>query len=472
MSLTKSTIWYSAGNLFSRFIGFILLPFYSHLIPKEAFARYALIMSAYAVLAAVYQGGIFSGFTKYFVEASDINARKKIFSSVFLVILISAAAFSLIITLFAAEIADLVTSSVYDNDLIIIAAWMLFFDTLYMTILHLLKTLELPGKVIIVTTFSAVINVLLNLYFVYIIHIGINGILLAQLISGGFALTILLPVIKEYYSGRFDKETIKSILYFSIPLLIAGILSTLVDVADRFILDALMDKEAVGIYSFSYRIAIVMNIFIISYRTAWTPLSIRLYNNNQNFSTYSGKSLNKLIGILFFIFIVVSLLVDDLFHLKIAGITFFSQEYEPGLVIIPFILAGYAFSGIISFYSVYPYVSGKSIHFLVTDAISFGVNIILNLLLIPVWGITGAAVATAISFLAGAIYLRIISDDIKIKYEYRDMSLIMFAGILFFGAGYYLKLPGLDILIIILYGFILVAVLKLKPVDFFFKKNL
>lgn len=466
MSLRKATIWYTAGNLFTRFIGFLLLPFYSHLIPAEDFARYSLVMSGYAIMAAVYQGGIFAGFSRYYLETEDRNSRGLIFTSVFKIILVTAVLLSVLITVLAPDIAELITSSSADRDLIMIAGWMLFFDTLFLTILHLLKTIELPGKVINISSFSAVINLILNIYFVYIIHLGIKGILLAQLISGAFAFIILLPVLKQNWVTGFDRQSVNKILLFSLPLLIAGILSTLVDVADRFILDSLKNKETVGVYSFAYRIGIVMNIFVISYRTAWTPVSIRLYSENRNFGSYAGKSFNKLLGVLLFVFLLVSLLSDDLFT-NISGMTLFSKEYEPGTAIIPFILIGYAFSGIISFYSLYPYVSGKSYHFLITDALTFIINILLNYLLIPVWGITGAALATTVSFISGALYLRIISSDIRINYEYRDMFLILFGGVLLFAIGYYLKLLAVDIMLITLYAFILSAVLKIrKAADF------
>lgn len=460
MNLAKSTFWYSAGNLFSRFIGFILLPLYSHLIPADDFAVYSLIMSAYAVLAAVYQGGLLSGFTKYFLESNDEYTRRRIFKSVFIFISVLAFLSSLLVTVFSSETAKLLTDSANRSDLIIIAAWMLFFDTLYMSILHLLKTLELPGKVVIVSSFSAVINLLLNLYFVYVLHLSIKGILLAQLFSGMFAFLILLPVLKNYLQARFHNEITKSILIFSFPLLIAGILSTMVDVADRFILDSLMDKDAVGIYSFSYRIGVIMNLLVISYRTAWTPLSIRLYNSGKSYSEYFGKSLNKLIALLMLMFITVSLLVDDLFNFRLFGINLLNEQYREGMDIIPFILAGYAFSAIISFYSVYPYVTGKSKYFLITDTICFILNIAINFLLIPIMGIVGAAIATLISYFAGALYLRTISRDLKINYNYNEMIVILFSGFLIFGIGYYLKIFIIDIILIVL--FILLSKVKLK----------
>ena len=462
MSLFKSTFWYSIGNLFSRFIGFILLPFYSHLIPVNDFANYALIMSSYAIMSAVYQGGLFAGFSKYYIENDDINAGKRLFTSVFNTIFIISLIISITITIFSKNVSSVILNSDKYSSLIVIAVWMLFFDTLFFTVLHLLKTQEISRKVVISTSFAAIMNFLLNLYFVFYLQINIKGILLAQLISGVLGFAIVLPVLSKNYLPGFDKDVLKKILWFSFPLLIAGIFSTLVDVIDRFILDHMLDKTAVGIYSFSYRIAMIMNVFVISFRTAWTPVSIRLYNSKVSFSKYFGTSFSRLVSFSILIILVVSLLIDDLFSFQIMGFEFFNPKYQPGIIIIPFVLLGYAFSGIVSFYSVYPYVTGKSRHFLISDVLTFVINVILNYLLIPVWGITGAAIATTLSFAVSVIYLRFISKEIKIIYQKKELAVIVLSGIVFFAIGYTQKILWLDILLILSYIFLVKIILNIK----------
>ncbi|MGE5430680.1 MAG: oligosaccharide flippase family protein [Syntrophomonadaceae bacterium] len=435
MSLLKSTAWYTFGNLFARSLGFILLPFYSNLIPAEDFGRYALLMSAYAVMSAVYQGGLFPGFSKYFLETDDENKRKKIFASCFSLILLTSLVITIISSFFSQKVSSLILGSPQYGRLVLLTAWMLFIDTVFLTVLHLLKTKEESKQVIYYTSLSAVFNLILNFFFVFYLRRGVEGIFLAQLFSGGVIVVIMAGVLKDNFSFRSDNAVLRSILIFSFPLLIAGILSTFVDVADRFILDHFMDKKLVGIYSFSYRIAMVMNIFVISFRTAWTPYSLRLLRKEKDYSILFGHSFTKLIAISLLMFLAVSLFIKDLFGFHLGGGTLFNAEYAPGLVIIPFILLGYMFSGLISFYSVYPYQSGKSYHFLISDLAAFIVNIGLNFILIPKYGILGAAAATMVSFFTGFIYLFVVSRPVKVVYQVKELLTLILYAVAFFLLG-------------------------------------
>ncbi|MGE5497095.1 MAG: oligosaccharide flippase family protein [Syntrophothermus sp.] len=460
MSLLKSTVLYSVVALFSRSLGFLLLPFYSNLISAEEFGIYSLIMSAYAVLSAVYQGGLFAGFSKYYVEAEEAQ-KKTVFSTLFILILLISFTFSYTATEFKTVLSGLLLQSVQYDRLIFIAAWMLFADTVFATMLHLLKTMEQADKATYYTAAMAFFNLLLNIIFVFYQRKGIEGILLAQLFSSSIVAAAMFPLFIENISIRINTAVLKKIILFSFPLLIAGIFSTLVDVVDRFLLDHYLSKTDVGIYSFSYRIAMIMNVFVISFGTAWTPYFLRMYKNEKSYSALFGKNLTKLVSISMMIFLAVALLTGDLFNIDMSGFKFINHSYLPGIVIIPFILTGYAIRGLIGFYSVYPYVSGKSYHFLVCDALAFAVNIGLNLLFIPIWGIKGAAAATMISFAAGLAYLFIISRSIRIVYQLRELGIVLISGLVLYLAAYYINSAAADIIAMVIYAIVVQRTLRI-----------
>lgn len=463
MSLFKSTAWYTLGNLFARSLGFILLPFYSNLIPAEDFGRYALLMSAYAVMSAVYQGGLFPGFSKYFMETTDEVKRKKIFTSCFLLIFLISFLITTLVSVFSQDVSSLILGNRGYGRLVVITAWMLFVDTIFLTVLHLLKTREESKQVIYYTSLSALFNLILNLFFVLYLRRGVEGIFLAQLFSGGVIVIIMAGVVKNNFRMTKGSPVLRSILIFSFPLLLAGILSTFVDVADRFILDHFLDKKMVGIYSFSYRIAMIMNIFVISFRTAWTPYSLRLLRQEEekSYAVLFGHSFTRLIAISLMIFLTVSLFIKDLFSFNIAGGNLFNAQYAPGIIIIPFILLGYIFSGLISFYSVYPYQSGKSYHFLVSDLLAFVVNVVLNFILIPRYCIMGAGIATMISFFAGFIYLYIVSRPIKIVYEAKELTSLLLYAAAFFLLGRLADSFWLNLLLVVAFTIVIQRTLNL-----------
>lgn len=462
MSLFKSTVWYTVGNLFSRSIGFILLPFYSNLIPTVDFADYSLVMSAYLVLSAVYQAGLHYSLTKYYLEAKDDNSRNNIFSTLFTLIIVWSLLLSTLFTLNAEGISNIILGSSGKTMLIIISVWMLFADTFFYTAVHLLKVLELSGKVAVYTAIYSVVNLLLNVLLVFIFKWNVTGILTAQIVSAVILSFIILPLLKQYYKPVFDFGLLPPMLLFSLPLLLSDLFSNMVDVIDRFILNHFLDKTAVGLYSFSYRVAMVMNVFVISFRTAWTPYSLRLFNEDKNYPEVFGKSMTKFVALSLLVFLMVSSLIDDAFRFSFFGFNIFNMRYEPGTVIIPFILLGYVLGGLASFYTIYPYVSGRSHHFLISEAIGFIVNFILNIILVPRFGIIGAAAATTLSLLAVLLYLIALSGKVKIKYQIKELFLISSAAFILFSLSKIINLLPVDILIILLFIIFIRKILNVR----------
>jgi O-antigen/teichoic acid export membrane protein len=458
MSLTRSVAWYTTGNIFIRAASFLLLPLYSNLITPAEFGVYSIIMSFYAVFSVLFQGGLHSALSKYYIEREEKN---EIFSVIMNIVILWGGVLLLLVLLFSSSVSSMLLGKADYAKLFRLITASLYMETIVFFILHLFKTKEQALRAVIYTSAGALMNIALNIHFVYVLNEGIEGIIRAQLYSSLLTLIILLPYFSSNYKfdlRKFFKTSFfKPLLLFSIPVFLSGIFSSLVDVADRFIINNLLGEEQTGLYSFAYRIALVMNIFVISFRTAFTPYSIRIYASGE----YRDKFGNVLLNLLAaggLIIIAVSFFADELFDINIAGISLFRDTYREGIVVLPFILTGYFFSAVMSFYSVYPYVSGKSFHFLFSDAISFMVNIIVNLALIPVAGIKGAALATLFAFLAGAAYLYTISSPrIKINYDQKRIAVLVLSTIVILLAGAYLDNLFTDIILFLIYVGIIIS---------------
>lgn len=449
-SLSKATVWYTIGNLFVRSVSFILLPLYSNLINTTEFGDYALIMSLYAIISVFYYSGLQSALSKFYLEENDETKRKELFSTILNAIAVTGFILTIIIFIVRGWISGILTGSYLYSDLIGMVFAALFFESIAYIIIHLLRTKELARRVVVYSAFSAAFNFILNIYLVYYLRQGIYGIILAQLITSIFLLVILLPFLKENYIRIFNPAQVKVIYIFAIPLIISGVLSYSVDVIDRFIIDHFLGTREVGIYSFSYRIAMIMNVFVLSLRSAWTPYSIKLYNEG-NYNVEFGKSFIKILAAGLLIFLIVSMFIDDLFNFHSGNFHLFDPAYRSGIKIIPVILLSYLLSAIVTYYSVYPYISGKSIHFLISDSIALIINIVLNFILIPVYGIMGAAFATFFSYFGCACYLLIISErKIKIKIEPMKIFLILFSIGLFYSISKLLNILLVDIILTII----------------------
>jgi O-antigen/teichoic acid export membrane protein len=461
-SLSGSVAWYGLGNLFVRSLSFILLPLYSNLISTTEFGNYSLLLSVYAVVQVFFQFGMFGALNKFYIAEKSENKKLLIFSSILNSIIIIALFLTLILWLLSSDISVIIFKSTDFKGLLTLTFVALFFETLGFYILTLLRTMELAKKVVAYSAVGAILNLILNIVFVYFLRLSVYGIILAQLISGIAILLILLPVIKDKYIFRIDKGILFVVIKFSLPLLLANLFMAGSNVADRFILNIYSGREQVGLYSFAYRIALIMGILIASFTTAWNPHSLNLYYSSDYKFTF-GKVLNKLVAVSCLLLLVVSFLAGYLFDIHIFGVSFFNSDYRAGIIIIPIIMIGYLFNGISSYYSVYPQVSNKSYHFMISELIAFLVNVLSNIILIPRFGIIGAALSTAIGFLCGASYLFTISrKEIKIEYHLKELSIIIIPALVFLLIGKSANSFMVDIILILLYLFILRFYAKIK----------
>jgi O-antigen/teichoic acid export membrane protein len=202
------------------------------------------------------------------------------------------------------------------------------------------------------------------------------------------------------------------------------------------------------------------------------PYSIKLYYDKLHYEKYGGI-LIKFISAAGLIFISVGLLSNELFTLRIGGYELFNSVYKDGLIILPFILGGYFLNGINSFFSVYPFVSDKTYHFIFSDGVGFIINVILNIILIPYYGILGAGIATLVSFAAVTSYLYILSSKhIDIIYQAKKVLGLLLIIILMTVAGILLDNIIIDIIFLSLFIYIVFFILKLKPSGLIFNKGI
>ncbi|GAB4300865.1 MAG: oligosaccharide flippase family protein [Ignavibacteriaceae bacterium] len=415
--LGKSTFWYSVGNIFSRSVGIVLLPFYSNFINTEDFGVYSLLMAIYAFASVFYQSSLQNSLLKFYSEADQPDMKRIIFSSTLNVIAVLGIFLTAAGIIFSAQFSDLVLGSKIHSRLVSIVFIILLIDNISFFYLQLLKTEERSGYASGLVIISSILNLILNILFVFIMRRGIEGILIAQLISGAVLVLIIVKPLFKLYLPVIDKQILSNSVRFAFPLVVAGLLTSAVDFIDRFIIDAFLGREEVGIYSFSYRIALVMNLFVISLRSAWIPYVLRVSGNPES-PLLLGKSFTKILSVCALIFLAVTLFTEDIFNLRIEGFDFINPEYKPGMDIIPLILISYTFSSLLTFYSAAPFITGKSYDFLYADLTGFLLNIIFNFILIPQIGITGAAAATLISYAGSAFHMYLISAKvIRIRYQ-------------------------------------------------------
>jgi O-antigen/teichoic acid export membrane protein len=210
----------------------------------------------------------------------------------------------------------------------------------------------------------------------------------------------------------------------------------LVQVIDVPILEKLTDLKTVGIYKANYKLGIFMMLFVNMFQYAWQPFFLQNAKDPKAKEMFS-KVLTYFTLVGSIILIILSLFISDISQIKVAGYSLIGEQYWSGLHIIPIVLLAYLINGMYVIFSAGIYIEEKSVYVPIITGSGALVNVVANFLLIPVWGITGAALATLASYLVMAIgYYYVTQKFFEVKYELKRIGHIFFAvlivGVLFY----------------------------------------
>lgn len=205
---------------------------------------------------------------------------------------------------------------------------------------------------------------------------------------------------------RFDgsQKVMNQLLLFGWPFVLHAVSGNLLMVADRFMLEAIIDQASVGTYTFAYAVGSSLSFVFASlvvyvepqiYRAAGEPeRATRWLNIFLAASTVGGLA----VGLPLIAFggpIAISLL---------------APEYGTAIEVIPIIVGAHLLTPIYLASSYRLTNQRKTTLIAVSSGVAAVVNVVLNVVLIPRYGITGAAIATFVSYLCLACIITLFSQ--------------------------------------------------------------
>ncbi len=412
----SDTIIYTIGSVFNRLLPFLLLPIYTLYFPPVEYGIFSLVYSFWFFVSVFYLYGMETAFQKYFLEAKEHDEKKKIYSSTLLLIFSSSVLFSLVIYFLADFISVKITGNIQNAFLIRLLAFILVADSLYRFPMILINSIQRSKLYSFVNSLAVILNVVVNIVLIIYYKMGIEAIFYSYLVSYTFLFIISFFCTIKYFILKIDPKTVVTLLKNAHLFLYYGIFLISIDLIDRFILEYFKGSAEVGIYSASYRIGIVMNLVITGFKVAWTPFFMNLKSDESNKEIFSKVFTYFCYGGLI-VFLFFSLFADDLVRLNVGGYTLLNEKYWSGLVIVPYILIAYLFSGLYMNLNVASFFSNKIKYLIISSAAGCVSNIALNFILIPRYSIIGAAISTMLSYMIMFIVLYYFSQKIyKIHY--------------------------------------------------------
>jgi O-antigen/teichoic acid export membrane protein len=414
--LTKDTALYGISTIVGRFLGFILVPFYTNVFSPTEFGIQSYIYAFLAFANIVYIYGMDAAFMKY--ATVNENDKKKVFSTGYLFVTITALFFSFILVLthsWLAEQADLVNYS----HILLYVIGILFLDSATLIPFSELRLERKAVKFATIRIINIIINVSLNFILILGFDYGIEAIFISNFVASLFSFLALLPTIYINIEWSIDKPYLKKMLFFGLTYLPASLASMIVQVIDVPLIRELTDEATLGIYRANYKLGIFMMLFVSMFHYAWQPFFLT-NAKEENAKKIFSKVLSLFLIFTSLIWIVLSLFINDFASFEfLPGRSLIGQQYLIGIYIVPIVLLAYIFHGLYINFIAGIYLEEKTKYLPLITGIGALLNIVSNIILVPIIGILGGAISTLLSYIAMAIGIFYVSQKYyKIDYEY------------------------------------------------------
>ena len=310
--------------------------------------------------------------------------------------------------------------------------------------------------------FSSLIKIISQLIFLILVlgmfFIGVKKVFYILVILVISRLVAMVASFKWISFGWFlpirtNKNILKKILFFYYPLMFRAISAYIINYVDLMVIKKYLLVSDVGIYSLSYNLMRFFGQTVMVVITVTGPILIGLWTEGRQdiIKTYLKRLTPQ--GIFFWsIVLTISILLLPFFVPIIFG-----EEFSPSVMSAQILLVGLVFNGIACFYSGV-LTAYKMVKLIAIVNISMAVlNLVGDVLLVPIMGIKGAAISSAISFSLGGIgYMYLGNKKLNIK-EVKSIIFFVPTAITFMGMLHNVNLFILCIVNVLIYYFILIT---------------
>ncbi|MCD6345886.1 MAG: polysaccharide biosynthesis C-terminal domain-containing protein, partial [Bacteroidales bacterium] len=387
----------------------ILTPFYTRIFINDT-ADYGSITELYAyvvILNVIITFGMETGFFRF---SQNQNIFRSVYTTAFLVVLFMAGLLVAGVHVFIKPLSNLIEYQ--DNWQYL--SWfsiIIALDCLSAIPFAKLRKEERAVRFTVIKISNIVINLILVFFFLliwpalfksnpdawysvwYNPDLGVGYVFLANLIT---SIIVFMLVSGELRSlgGPLKKSILIDMLRFSAPLVIVGIAGAINESADKILLkfwlpDSKNALAQVAQYGASYRIAVIMTLFVQMFRYAFEPFLFARGKNEGN--TIYVEIMNVFVGL------ALALFLFTVFYLDIIQ-NFLGKNYREGIEVVPIVLLANFFIGVFYNLSVWYKLKDLTKYAAILAIGGSVITLVLNAILIPKIGYIGSAWATLICY--------------------------------------------------------------------------
>ncbi len=460
--LASQTAYYGLSSVLGRMLNYALVPLHTRVLSNQQ--DYGVVGELFAYVTFLNILFLYGMETAFFRYASKSNEPSKVYNSIFSSVLVTSITLCALLYLASPSLLTYLslgnTTNLYRIEYLYLFIAIMGIDAITAIPFAKLRLENRPIKFAGVRIAVITINVLLNCYFLlfcpywksnhpdsiwvsfYTETDQVYYIFLAQFIA---TFSTLLFLYKEIIQAKLQwvwKE-MKPVYIFALPLLFGGLAGMTNETLDRILLKYYLPGTTeerlaqIGIYNAAYKLSIFMTLAIQAFRMAAEPFFFSI-NKNIDATIVYAKVMK------YFVLVCTVIFLGVVLHMNLLELIL-GNGYREGLGVVPVLLFANLFFGIYINLSIWYKISDKTIYGAYITLVGALLTIILNIILIPLFGYMGSAYATAICYISMAVICYAIGQKhYHVPYDVKAIAKYLLLMLLFYFSSVFFKILLID----------------------------
>jgi O-antigen/teichoic acid export membrane protein len=386
---------YGLGGIANQAVAILLVPIYARVLGTEGVGVTGVLNSIISLSLMLVGLALPQAFFRWYLrEASDHQERTHVLGTTLAIrIAASLAGFAVVLLAMLPLTALLYNGA--NLAVFALGAPIVLFDSFNGLPLSFLRAERRPRNYVVIAITRAVTGTVLILFLVVSLELGVIGVSLGSAIAAALSASIGAWVLWRAGVWRpiLDRDLSRAMLAFAFPLVPAAVAGWTLNLADRPLLQAFTGSAAiVGVYTTGYTAGLVINALAIQpFTLSWSTTFWEVSRSDDAPRTFA-RTLTWFLAIASAAALFLSAIGTDVIRLL------FPPAFEESRFIVPFSAFGFVLYGAYTIVATGLNIVGRSgliaTSMIAAAAVAFG----LNLVLIPLLGMYGAAISTVVGY--------------------------------------------------------------------------
>ncbi len=433
----KDSTLYLVGNVASRGVGFLAIPFYARFLTPAQYGIIELIELSTQIIAIAFGlQSIGQALSRLFHEQRTPDRQRDVVSTGIIANVMLSGVVTLAAILAAAPASAAIFHSADHTSLLRAALVAMFFANLVEVALVYQRIRERARFFLAYSLVTLLVNLGLNIYFIGFAGAGVWGFVCSKLIvtTGGSA--YLLWHIGQEVGWRWRGEYVPAFVRFGAPLALSGLAYFAIHFSDRFFLNSAVSLAELGKYALAYRFALLVSVLVgDSFAKSWNVTFYR-YAGEAGWRDRFARVAKYLVFVLCATALGIAVLGPELLGVMVP------PAFYPPALLLPILLLSYVVRELGDFFRNLLLINKRSGR---VGQIALGgalFNCVLNSVLIPRYGLYGAAVATLATWVAYMLVCWLLAHrEHRVPVRAESIVAIFLLTVVIYGAAAACRLP-------------------------------